>query len=75
MGHMRRPMLLRHLGQQLQHLVVADAKLTDLAALAGAPAASSPEYEHLRCTCTRLSHAACNVSGWDAHSHHHSVCP
>ena len=35
-GHMRRPMLLRHVGQRLQHLVLADAQLKDLSALSGA---------------------------------------
>ena len=35
-GPMRRPLLLRHVGRRLQHLVLADARLTDVAALAGA---------------------------------------
>ncbi len=34
---MRRPLLLRHVGRRLQHLVLADARLTDLAALTGVP--------------------------------------
>ncbi len=32
---MLRPLMLRHVGRRLQHLVLADARLTDLAALSG----------------------------------------
>jgi hypothetical protein len=60
-GRMRRPMLLRHVGQHLRHLVVADAQLTDLAALCGAMG-----RRHIQGTAARgaialgLSDGACN---------------
>ena len=35
MGRCMRPKMLAHVGQQLQHLVLADATLRDLSALSG----------------------------------------